>query len=270
MIFKRMLASVGIGGATVETTLDEESVHPGGTVSGTIKVTGGSVAQTIEGISVGLRATVEKEYEYEDSEGEEQSGEYNIDVVVAEQVVSSEQMELEPEQEFELPFELTIPVEAPITAVAGNHILEGVGLNTRLHVDNALDRKDVDPLLIEPLPVQLAVLQALHALGFELKGVDLEKGEIAGTRQKLPFYQEFEYTGGGQYAGLDSLELTFLTDEEGADVVLELDKKPGILFSEGGDTLLRLSAEHGSTDPEEIAGQLHAWIHAIAGERNLI
>ncbi|MDA2804908.1 sporulation protein [Nocardiopsis suaedae] len=270
MIFKRMLASVGIGGATVETTLDGESVHPGGTVTGTIKVTGGSVAQTIEGISVGLRATVEKEYQYEDSEGEEHSGEYTIDVVVAEQVVCSDQMELEPEQEFELPFALTVPVEAPVTAVEGNHILEGVGLNTRLHVDNALDRKDVDPLLIEPLPVQAAVLRALHALGFELKGVDLEKGEIAGTRQKLPFYQEFEYAGGGRYAGLESLELTFLTDEEGVDVVLELDKKPGILFSEGGDTLLRLTAEHGTADPEEIAGRLHTWIHTIAGERSLI
>ncbi|WP_116244708.1 sporulation protein [Nocardiopsis sp. FIRDI 009] len=269
MIFKRMLASVGIGGATVETTLDEETVTPGGTVTGTIKVTGGNVAQTVEGISVGLRATVEKEYEYEDSEGEEQPGEYTIDVVVAEQVVSDEAFELEPEQEFEVAFELTIPMEAPITAVDGHHFLEGVGLNTRLHVDNALDRKDVDPLLIEPLPAQVAVLAALHALGFELKDVDLEKAEIPGTRQKLPFYQEFEYTGAGQYEGLESLELTFLTDEEGMDVVLELDKKPGVLFGEGGDTLLRLSIEHESTDPEAIAGTLHEWIDAIAGERGL-
>ncbi|OLT27203.1 hypothetical protein BJF83_18615 [Nocardiopsis sp. CNR-923] len=269
MIFKRMLASVGIGGATVETTLDTESVTPGGTVTGTLKVTGGDVAQTVEGISVGLRATVEKEYEYEDDEGEVHSGEYTIDQVVAEHVVSDAVFELEAEQEIEFPFELPIPMEAPVTALWGEHILEGVGVNTRLHVDNALDRTDVDPLLIEPLPAQAAVLQALHALGFELKGVDLEKGEIAGSRQKLPFYQEFEYTGAGQYEGLESLELTFLTDDEGVDVVLELDKRPGILFGEGGDTLLRLSVGHDATDAEEIAGALHEWIHAIAGERGL-
>ncbi|MFV2198647.1 sporulation protein [Nocardiopsis sp. LOL_012] len=269
MIFKRMLASVGIGGATVETTLDSENVQPGGTVTGTLKVTGGSVAQTVEGISVGLRATVEKEYTYTDEEGEEQSGEYTIDVVVADQVVSDEEFELEPEQEFELAFELTIPLEAPLTAVNGEILQKGVGVNTRLHVDKALDRTDVDPLAVEPLPVHAAVLEAVAALGFELKSVDLEKGKIAGTRQKLPFYQEFEYGAAGQYEGLNSLELTFFTDEDGVDIVLELDKKPGILFSEGGDTLLRLTIDHESLDAEEIAGRLHEWIDAVAGERSL-
>ncbi|NYH55596.1 sporulation-control protein [Nocardiopsis arvandica] len=266
MIFKRMLASVGIGGATVETVLDDDTVQPGGTVTGTLKVTGGRVAQTLEGISVGLRANVEKEYEYEDSEGETHSGEYTIDVIIAEQAVTEEETELEPGQEFELPFELTVPMEAPVTAVGGAHVLEGVGLNTRLHVDNALDRQDVDPLLIEPLPAQAAVLESLHALGFELRSVDLEKGEVPGTRQNLPFYQEFEYSAAGRYEGLESLELTFLTDDDGVDAVLELDKKPGVLFGEGGDALLRLSIEHGTTDPEEIAAKLHEWVHAAAGE----
>ncbi|WP_017570483.1 sporulation protein [Nocardiopsis halotolerans] len=269
MIFKRMLASVGIGGATVETTLDDDTVQPGGTVTGTLRVTGGSVAQTLEGVSVGLRATVEKEYEYEDAEGETHSGEYTIDVVIAEQAVTDEETELEPGQEFELPFEMTIPMEAPITSVGGTHVLDGVGLNTRLHVDKALDHTDVDPLLIEPLPAQAAVLRALHALGFELRGVDLEKGEIADTRQKLPFYQEIEYSAAEGYEGLESLELSFLTDDDGVDVVLELDKRPGVLFGEGGDTLLRLSMGHEDTDPEEVAARLHEWIHAVAGERSL-
>lgn len=264
-----MLASVGIGGATVETVLDNETVQPGGTVTGTLKATGGNVTQTVEGISVGLRATVEKEHTYEDADGEEQSGEYTIDVIVAEQVISDEKFELEPEQEIEISFELPIPLEAPLTALNGEVFQKGVGVNTRLHVDNAIDRKDVDPLSIEPLPVHLAVLEALVALGFQLKAVDLEKGEIPGTRQKLPFYQEFEYAAAGQYEGLNSLELTFFTDEEGVDVVLELDKKPGILFSEGGDTLLRLTMDHETLDTEEIAGRIHEWIDAVAGQRSL-
>lgn len=270
MVFKRMLASVGIGGATVETILDKDAVRPGGTVSGTLKATGGNVAQTIEGISVGLRATVEKEYEYTDADGEEHSGEYTIDVVIAEQVLSSEETELEPEQEFELPFELTIPMEAPITGFKKKHILDGVGVNTRLHVDNALDNTDVDPLRIKPLPAQRAVLRAVRELGFKRKGVDLEKGKVHHTRQTLPFYQEFEYSAPGKYKGLNSLELTFLTDDKGVDVVLELDKKSGILFSEGGDKLLRLSIGHDDTDSEEIAAKLHEWIHAAAGERSLL
>ncbi|RNL82087.1 sporulation protein [Halostreptopolyspora alba] len=270
MVLKRMLASVGIGGASVETTLDDDTVRPGRKVTGTLKATGGNVTQTLEGISVGLRATVEKEYEYTDSEGEEHSGEYTIDVVVAERVLSDERVELEPGQELELPFELTIPMEAPITATKNKHLQRGVGLNTRLHVDNALDNTDVDPLSIRPLPAQRAVLRALRSLGFKRKGVDLEKGTIPHTRQKLPFYQEFEYSAPGKYQGLDSLELTFLTDEEGIDVVLELDKKRGILFSEGGDKLLRLSVGHDDTDDEKIARKLHKWIDSTAGKRSVL
>ncbi|MBB4934614.1 sporulation-control protein [Lipingzhangella halophila] len=270
MVLKRMLATVGIGGATVETALDKETVRPGRKVSGTLKVTGGKVAQTIEAISVGLRATVEKEYEYENSQGEERSGEYKVDVVVAEQVVRDKPMELQPGQEFELPFELRIPMEAPITALKNKHILGGVGVSTRLHVDNALDSTDVDPLLIKPLPAQRAVLRALRSLGFKRKDVDLEKGKIPRTRQKLPFYQEFEYSSPGKYKGLNSLELTFFTDKQGVDVVLELDKKRGVLFSEGGDKLLRLSIDHDDTDDEKIAAKLHKWINNAAGKRSTL
>lgn len=61
MGFKRLLASLGAGGASVETVLTEVNVVPGGVVQGEVRIQGGSVDQEIEGLSVGLQARVEVE-----------------------------------------------------------------------------------------------------------------------------------------------------------------------------------------------------------------
>ena len=61
MGFKRLLASLGAGGASVETELTETNVVPGGVVQGEVRIQGGSVDQQIEGLSVGLQARVEVE-----------------------------------------------------------------------------------------------------------------------------------------------------------------------------------------------------------------
>lgn len=61
MAFKKLLASLGAGGASVETVLTEVNVVPGGVVQGEVRIQGGSVNQQIEGLSVGLQAKVEVE-----------------------------------------------------------------------------------------------------------------------------------------------------------------------------------------------------------------
>ena len=61
MGFKRLLASLGAGGASVETVLTEANTVPGGVVQGEVRIQGGSVDQSIEGLSVGLQAKVEVE-----------------------------------------------------------------------------------------------------------------------------------------------------------------------------------------------------------------
>ena len=61
MPFKKLLASLGAGGGSVETVLTEVNVVPGGVVQGEVRIQGGSVAQDIQGLSVGLQARVEVE-----------------------------------------------------------------------------------------------------------------------------------------------------------------------------------------------------------------
>ena len=61
MAFRGMMARLGSGGARVETVLDRPETTPGGAVTGTVHVTGGSVAQEVTEVRVSLQATVEVE-----------------------------------------------------------------------------------------------------------------------------------------------------------------------------------------------------------------
>lgn len=259
MVLKRLLAGIGFGGASVETHLNTATTRPGGAVRGTVLVEGGDVDQQVEELTVGLQALVETEFA--DSEAKN-----NLEF---HRVRLGGHTRLVPGQRFEVPFEIPVTWEAPVTAYRG-HRLPGmnVGVNTRLAVAGAIDPGDLDPVAIEPLPAQSAVLDALDSLGFRFKKADLERGRIARTRQRLPFYQEIEYYSPSRYRGLNELELSFVTDEHGMDVVLELDKKPG-LFSEGRDTFKSFNVTHQQAAAMDWRRELDHWVNALAGRRDL-
>lgn len=57
-MFKKMLASVGIGGASVDTLLEDNRLLPGQMFNATIVVKGGNVAQRISGLDLALMTKV--------------------------------------------------------------------------------------------------------------------------------------------------------------------------------------------------------------------
>ncbi|MFI6575852.1 sporulation protein [Nocardiopsis sp. NPDC050513] len=260
MVFKRILAGIGVGGASVETTLDTPAVQPGGVVRGTVHIQAGDVEQRIDELTVGLESRVEVE-----------SGDHEYSRNVEFQRVRvGGQAVISPGQSFQVPFELHVPFEAPLTSVRGRRLFPmNVGVNTRLSLAGAVDPGDLDPVAIEPLPAQLAFLDALATIGFQFKHADLEQGRILRTRQTLPFYQEIEYYAARQYEGLNALELSFVADHHGMDVVLELDKKRGLLFSEGSDSYHHVTVTHQEGASRDWAGFLHQWIDSLAGRRRL-
>ncbi|MBM9505719.1 sporulation protein [Actinacidiphila acididurans] len=263
MGFRKLLASLGAGGASVETVLTDADVVPGGVVHGQVRITGGSVEQRIEGLSVGLQARVE--VEGEDSQGNDTEYHQNIEFH-REQLGGA--FELRPEAVFEVPFALEVPWETPVTTVLGRHLTGmQIGVTTELSIDRALDAGDVDPVNVHPLPAQQALLDAFGQLGFAFKSADLEKGVIRHTRQRLPFYQEIEFRAPSQYRGLNQVELTFVADGTEMDVVLEMDKKPG-LFSEGSDTYRSFTMSLHEFDRTDWAGYLHQWLEEVGGRRN--
>jgi sporulation-control protein len=69
MVFKRLLGSLGVGGPTVDTTLDPGAALPGSALSGQVHLRGGDADFEIEHITLELLARVEAEHEDGESEG---------------------------------------------------------------------------------------------------------------------------------------------------------------------------------------------------------
>jgi hypothetical protein len=81
----------------------------------------------------------------------------------------------------------------------------------------------------------------------------------AGTRQRLPFYQEIEFFAPQQYRGLNQVELTFVADDREMDVILEMDKKPG-LFSEGSDSFSSFQVGLNDFQGTDWSAYLNQWL----------
>lgn len=258
MGFKKLFASLGAGGASVETVLNDANVVPGGVVQGEVRIEGGSVAQEVEGLSVGLQARVEVE---------SGDNEYKQDIEFHRQRLGGA-FEIQPEAVHTVSFSLDVPWETPVTSVLGQRLPGmNVGVTTELEIARAVDSLDLDPISVHPLPAQQAILDAFGGLGFRFKSADLERGHIRNTRQRLPFYQEIEFYAPQQYRGLTAVELTFLADGHQMDVVLEMDKKPG-LFTDGGDSFRMFQL--GLTDFQQTdwTEYLNQWISEVGSRRN--
>lgn len=135
MAFKRLLAGLGFGGASVETVLAQARAHPGGRISGEVHIEGGSVEQRIDLLTVGLQARVEVE-------AGDHEGSRNIEFL--RQEVGGE-LDLRPGERHAVPFELPVPWETPITTYRGSHLRRmDIGVNTRLHVAGGVDPGDLD------------------------------------------------------------------------------------------------------------------------------
>ncbi|GHH88536.1 hypothetical protein GCM10018793_68540 [Streptomyces sulfonofaciens] len=258
MGFKRLLASLGAGGASVETVLNDANVVPGGVVQGEVRIQGGSVDQEIQGLSVGLQARVEVE-------GNDQEFKQDIEFI---KVRLGGAFQLQAEAVHSVPFGLEIPWETPVSSFSG-HELHGIhiGVTTELQIAHAVDSGDLDPITVHPLPAQQAILDAFGRLGFHFKNADMERGHIRGTRQQLPFYQEIEFYPPQQYRGLNQVELSFVADDREMDVVLEMDKKPG-LFSEGSDTFRSFVVGLHDYQATDWAAYLNQWISEVGSRRN--
>lgn len=258
MGFKKLLASLGSGGASVETVLTEENVVPGGVVQGEVHIQGGSVDQRIEGLSVGLQARVEVE------SGDQ---EYKQDIEFA-KVRLGGAFDLQEGAVHAVPFGLEMPWETPVTSFAGRHLTGmHIGVTTELAIARAVDSSDLDPVVVHPLPAQQAILDAFGQLGFRFKSADLERGSIRGTRQRLPFYQEIEFYPPEQYRGLNQVELSFVADDREMDVVLEMDKKSG-LFSEGSDSFRAFRVGLHDYQGTDWAAYLNQWLSEVGSRRS--
>jgi sporulation-control protein len=260
VVFRRLRQAFGVGGPKVDTVLANPNTRPGLALEGQVNIEGGDHDVTIDYVELALVTKVE--VETEDSE-------YDSTVAFQRQRVTGS-FHLAAHQPLQVPFQFAVPWEAPITEVFGQH-LHGMtmGLRTELEVARALDKGDLDAVNIYPLPLQERILEGFGRLGFRFKGADLERGHLRGVHQTLPFYQEIEMFSAPQYSGaINEVEVTFVTNPQGIDLILEFDKKGG-LFTEGSDAIGHYQVGHHEADSTDWAQAVDGWVRQAAQRRNL-
>jgi sporulation-control protein len=251
VVFKKMLSAFGVGAPSVDAVLSNPNTRPGLILDGHVNLTGGSQAADIDHITVALVTAVEVEHD-----GGEHRG-----AVEFHRLPVAGRLRLEPGQQQAIPFTLPVPWETPITDVFGQR-LRGMtmGLRTEVAIARAVDKGDLDPVHVHPLPVQERILDAFARLGFRFTGADLEHGHIYGVNQTLPFYQEIEFYPAPQYAhGVGQVELTFIANPRAVDIVLEFDKRGG-MFAGGHDTYGRYTVAHEDADRVDWTSQVDGWV----------
>ncbi|GAA3236715.1 sporulation protein [Nonomuraea helvata] len=254
MVFKRMLGAFGVGAPSVDTVLSTPRTQPGGTLRGEVRLKGGDFDAEIEHVTLGLVARVEIEH----GDGEHGGvGEFSRARV-------SGPFTLRQGEERVLGFELAVPWEAPISEIGGQPLTGmAVGVRTELAIAKAVDKGDLDMVAIEPLPSQLRILEAFLGLGFGFKSADLEAGHLYGVHQDLPFYQEIEFYPTGRYAGVvGEVEVTFVADSAGLEVVLEADKRAGRFSS--SDAIGRFHVSHQDALHTDWESELGRWLDGLA------
>lgn len=208
-MFKKLLASVGIGAAQVDTRLFNDSLIPGEMVEGEVHIEGGDIAQEIDEIYIYVVTHYEREAN--DSKVKEEC--------ILLKYLISQPVSLQPKQKQVIPFAFQLPYETPLTMGR-----QPVYLRTGLDIKNAIDPGDSDFIQVHPHPLMEKVLDAVKHLGFQLFKVDCEYNRYLGRR--FPFVQEFEFRPTGQYRSrLEELEVMFFLKEDELEVLLELDKR---------------------------------------------
>ncbi|UBU10197.1 sporulation protein [Nonomuraea gerenzanensis] len=254
MVFKRMLGAFGVGAPSVDTVLSTPRTRPGGTLEGEVRLKGGDFDAEIEHVTLGLVARVEIEHGDGESAGLSEFGSARV----------SGPFTLRKGEERTVDFRIPVPWETPISEIAGQPLRGmAVGVRTELAIAKAVDKGDLDMVAVEPLPSQLRILESFLQLGFAFKAADLEAGHLYGVRQELPFYQEIEFYPTGHYAGrVGEVEVTFVADPAGLEVVLEADKRTGRYSS--SDAIGRFHVSHEDALRTDWAGELGRWLDSLS------
>ncbi|AUX44604.1 SpoOM family protein [Sorangium cellulosum] len=243
-MFKKLLASMGVGSAEVDTRLHQHRVTPGSMLTGDVHIRGGDARQEIEQLSLFLMTEVEVE-----------SGdtEYRQPQVI-QSLALARDFVVNPHEQLAVPFQLFIHPETPITEFpVAQGYQAGVGkggwggpvpgtgatmhgrgcrvwIQTGLSIDDGVDASDRDALVVAPTGPISRFLAAVENHGFRLFSADVERGTLRGSsfQSTIGCYQEIEYRAipGTRYAGsVNELEISFVTRYNDTGVLLEIDQK---------------------------------------------
>ncbi|WP_435194223.1 sporulation protein [Natronomonas sp. EA1] len=236
---KNVLASIGIGNASVDTVLPTAAVRPGDTVDAEVHIEGGKVEQEVGTV----RFEIETRYLTDDGYREVDLSRFTL----------AEGLTIQPGQSEVREVSFEIPYDTPVT-VGGVK----VWLETELDISLAVDPEDKDYLDVRPTPRLQAVFDAMDDLGFSLKSAECEADPHGRYTSGRRFVQEFEYRAtGGEFRGtLDEVELVANPGPDALDLFVEVDRRGGLLSELSGTDETKTRARIETTDRASVRQQL--------------
>ncbi|WP_049938031.1 sporulation protein [Haloplanus natans] len=236
---KKVLASIGIGNASVDTVLPSETVRPGDTVDADVQITGGDAEQEVGTVRFEIETRYRTEEGYETAD---------ID-----RFTLAEGLTIEPGQEETRSVSFDVPYGTPVTTGEVE-----VWIETELDIEMAVDPEDTDYLDVRPTPRLQAVFDAMDDLGFSLHGAACEADPYGRYASGRRFVQEFEFraTAGRFRDELDEVELVALPGADELDLFVEVDRRGGLLseMAETDERKTRTSIE--SADRKTVRADL--------------
>jgi len=219
--FKKVLSSVGIGSAKVDTIVDNVQLSPGELVQGQVLVKGGSVEQAINHIGIDICCNYFSEETCTETDDDGDESEHtrivrHVAKLASYKVADAFTTQGGEAQSFD--FSIELPFYSPLSLGACE-----VWLETDLDIASAIDKSDKDMLEVLATPRQEQLLTAMNELGFTLVEVECEEGRQLGQR----FVQEFEFKAQrGVFRGrVDEVEILMVNYEDRLEVLLEVDRK---------------------------------------------
>ncbi|ABO48966.1 SpoOM family protein [Desulforamulus reducens MI-1] len=201
-MFKKLMASFGVGAAKVNLLLEKGSYRVGETVNGKVIVEGGNVDQDIQSLDVDVLMRVI-------IKGKEIKRVLDTFQVAQEFHVRAKETK-------EIAFEYPIPIHYPISKGSLSY-----SLITRMDISQAVDTDDSDPLVVLPTRDMQLVFDAFKNLGFKDK---------IGSGKIEQYGQQFEFIPGSLFnEQLKELELKFYSDPHGVKLLMEIEMNGGYM-----------------------------------------
>ncbi|MFC7440194.1 sporulation protein [Laceyella putida] len=195
-MFKDYLAKIGKSGTRVDLRLGKEEYTLGETITGSLVIQGGIVAQHINKVDIDFVIHMQQH-----------------DKVVTHLIKRfsfDKPFQIEPGAERSFPFTYTLPI---------NLLLSGYSISysfaTRLDIAQAVDQTDHNPIVILPPPSLHQIQLALRQLGFR---------EKYGSRSFDGYLQKFEFTQTSDiFEEITELQFVAKIETEGIRLLLEVE-----------------------------------------------
>ena len=260
MVFKKMLGAFGVGGPSVDTVLSNPNTRPGLVLEGQVNLRGGGRRQH--------RADHPRPGHPGRGGGRRQRVRRHRGVPPA--CRSAGALRLAPKQQLSIPFQLPVPWETPITDVYGQR-LHGMtmGLRTELAVARAVDKGDLDPVTCTRCRCRSASSRPSPSSASSSRAPTWSAGTSpACSRRCRSTRRSSSSPPRSTRTPINEVELTFVTNPHGVDVVIEFDKRGG-LFAGGHDSFGRYRVDHADADQVDWVAQVDTWLRqALDGHQS--